>query len=78
MQLIHWCAAAQLAVHILLTKSDKLTKGAASNTLQAVKAQLKPLMPQATVQLFSALKKKGTDELIITLDKWLDIEQNEI
>ncbi|WP_455207067.1 ribosome biogenesis GTP-binding protein YihA/YsxC [Kaarinaea lacus] len=77
MQLIRWCAAAHLPLHILLTKSDKLKKGAASNTLQAVKVQLKELMPEATVQLFSALKKSGTENLILMLDNWLDIEHNE-
>ena len=76
-QLIRWCAAAHLPLHILLTKSDKLKKGAASNALQAVKVQLKELMPEATVQLFSALKKSGTENLILMLDYWLDIEHNE-
>lgn len=75
-QMIRWCAAGNLALHILLTKSDKLKKGAAANALQAVKAQLRELYPQATVQLFSALKKSGVDNLILVLDKWLDIEQN--
>jgi GTP-binding protein len=75
-QMIRWCAAGELALHILLTKSDKLKKGAAANALQAVKAQLRELYPQATVQLFSALKKTGVDNLILILDKWLEIEQN--
>jgi GTP-binding protein len=76
-QLIRWCATAGLPLHILLTKSDKLKKGAAANALQSVKARLRELLPEATVQLFSALKKSGVDDLIITLDKWLEIEQNE-
>ncbi|MCI0507899.1 MAG: ribosome biogenesis GTP-binding protein YihA/YsxC [Gammaproteobacteria bacterium] len=76
-QLIRWCDTAHLPLHILLTKCDKLTKGAASNTLQGVKAQLRDLMPQASLQLFSALKKTGAEELIIMLDKWLEIAQNE-
>jgi len=76
-QMILWCAKAQLPLHILLTKSDKLNKGAAANTLLSVKAQVAALMPEATVQLFSALKKSGIDNLILILDKWMDIEQNE-
>ena len=75
-QLIQWCAASGLPLHILLTKSDKLKRGAAANTLQKVKSQLKAIMPEATVQLFSALKKTGTDNLILVLDNWLLIEQN--
>lgn len=75
-QLIQWCAAANLRLHILLTKSDKLKRGAANNTLMTVKTQLKSLMPTASVQLFSALKKSGTDNLISVLDEWLNVEQN--
>ncbi|WP_455201602.1 ribosome biogenesis GTP-binding protein YihA/YsxC [Kaarinaea lacus] len=75
-QLIQWCAASDLPLHILLTKSDKLKRGAAANTLQKVKSQLSTIMPGATVQLFSALKKTGTDNLILVLDKWLLINQN--
>lgn len=75
-QLIQWCAAANLRLHILLTKSDKLKRGAANNTLMTVKTQLKSLMPTASVQLFSALKKLGTDNLISVLDEWLNVEQN--
>lgn len=76
-QLIQWCAASDLPLHILLTKSDKLKRGAAATALQTVKSQLKAIMPQASVQLFSALKKTGTDNLILVLDKWLEIDQNE-
>ena len=75
-QLIQWCAGSDLALHILLTKSDKLKHGAAANTLQKVKAHLNTVMPQASVQLFSALKKTGTDNLILVLDNWLSIDQN--
>lgn len=76
-QLVSWCAAANLRLHILLTKSDKLKRGAANDTLRSVKASLNTLMPEATVQLFSALKKSGTEKLISTLDNWLNIKQNE-
>lgn len=76
-QLIQWCAAADLRLHVLLTKSDKLKRGPANNTLMKVGNQLKAQMPIATVQLFSALKKSGTDKLITVLDDWLNIEQSE-
>lgn len=76
-QLIQWCAAANLPLHILLTKSDKLKRGAANNTLMGVKSQLASFNSTATVQLFSALKKSGTDNLVSVLDNWLHIEQND-
>lgn len=75
-QIVKWCAAAQLRLHILLTKSDKLKRGAASDSLRCVKSQLNRLMPEASVQLFSALKRSGTDQLVSVLDDWLKIEQN--
>ena len=74
-QLIQWCTEASLPLHILLTKSDKLKRGAANNTLMSVKTQLKAMTPGATVQLFSALKKSGTDDLVSVLDGWLNIGQ---
>ncbi|MGD8559069.1 MAG: ribosome biogenesis GTP-binding protein YihA/YsxC [Gammaproteobacteria bacterium] len=76
MQLIQWCAQANLPLHILLTKSDKLKRGAASASLQTVKTYLKTISPENSVQLFSALKRTGTDNLILVLDKWLGINQN--
>ena len=76
-QLIQWCSSSGLPLHILLTKSDKLKRGAAAKTLQEVKSYLNQNTTQATVQLFSALKKTGTDNLILVLDKWLSIDQNE-
>ncbi|GAA3909477.1 ribosome biogenesis GTP-binding protein YihA/YsxC [Halomonas cibimaris] len=60
-----------LAVHILLTKADKLKKGPAKATLQKVRRQLFEWEDLVTVQLFSALKKDGLDTLSHRLDQWL-------
>jgi len=76
LQFIQWCASAKLALHILLTKSDKLTRSASGKVLQEVSAQLKSLKPDASVQLFSSLSKTGADNLILILDIWLNIKQN--
>lgn len=77
-QLVQWCAQADVKLHILLTKSDKLKRGAANNSMMTVNTQLKTLMPTATVQLFSALKKSGITNLISVLDEWMHVEQNEV
>ncbi len=50
-------------IHVLLTKSDKLTRSAAAATLAAVRKELAPIGPQVTVQLFSSLKKTGVEEV---------------
>jgi GTP-binding protein len=67
-QMIKWCQHTGLALHILLTKADKLTYGAAKNTLLQVQQALKDVNVPITAQLFSALKKTGVDEVHQALD----------
>ncbi|WP_293752294.1 ribosome biogenesis GTP-binding protein YihA/YsxC [uncultured Paraglaciecola sp.] len=70
LQMIKWANNAELEVHILLTKSDKLKHGAAMATLHQVKAKLKEQNLKSGVQLFSSLKKSGKEEAIEQLDRW--------
>ncbi|MDB2705415.1 ribosome biogenesis GTP-binding protein YihA/YsxC [Pseudomonadota bacterium] len=70
LQMILWANKANLDVHILLTKSDKLKNGAAKATLHKVTTELKSKDLIATAQLFSSLKKTGKEEAIAQLDKW--------
>jgi GTP-binding protein len=67
-QLVEWCQHSGLALHILLTKADKLTYGAGKNTLLQVQRELKERTIPITIQLFSALKKTGVDEMHQALD----------
>jgi GTP-binding protein len=60
-----------LPVHILLTKADKLGRGAAGNALQGVRRKL-PKDGQVTAQLFSALSGAGVQEARGSLEKLLD------
>jgi GTP-binding protein len=68
-QMIEWCRHQNLALHILLTKADKLTYGAAKTTLLQVKKQLVDDDLSVTIQLFSALKKTGIDDVHEALDR---------
>jgi len=70
-QMLNWALAAQMPVHILLTKADKLKKGPANNALLAVRKTMKPHQELVSVQLFSALKHSGHEQLIEVLDGWL-------
>ena len=70
-RMLRWCADVGLPVHILLTKSDKLKRGPASNSLLAVRKRLPEFHRDASAQLFSALKKTGIDEARRVLDDWL-------
>jgi len=68
-QMVEWCRHTSLPLHILLTKADKLAYGAAKNTLLKVQRELKNIPVPLTIQLFSALKKTGIDELHSVLDQ---------
>jgi GTP-binding protein len=59
-------------VHILLTKADKLGRGAASQTLARVRREVGA---GVTVQLFSSLKGDGLEEARRTLERMLDGRQ---
>ncbi|MGR8940314.1 MAG: ribosome biogenesis GTP-binding protein YihA/YsxC [Gammaproteobacteria bacterium] len=68
-QMLEWCGHAELPVHILLTKADKLSFGAAKNALLQVQNEISDAPIPVTVQLFSALKKSGVDEAHAALDQ---------
>jgi GTP-binding protein len=67
-QMLDWAKARHLSVHLVLTKADKLSRGEASRTLAAVKAETQAF---ATAQLFSATTKLGVDEARRALDEML-------
>ncbi len=75
-QMIHWCEHAQLPLHILLTKADKLKYGAAKNSLLKVQRDLGEAPIEITLQLFSALKKTGIDDVHSILDQWFGVSHN--
>jgi GTP-binding protein len=60
-QMLDWCQSASIRVHILLTKSDKLSRNQARQALFKVEEQLAG-RTDVSVQLFSALKKAGLEE----------------
>ena len=62
------CLSIHCPVHILLTKSDKLKKQAASKALAATQNELDEI---ATVQLFSATKGQGLDQARSRLEELL-------
>jgi GTP-binding protein len=71
-QVLAWCHAAELPLHVLLTKADKLKRGPARTVLAAVRKEIAELHASATVQLFSALIPTGADEARRILDHWLE------
>jgi GTP-binding protein len=69
-QMLEWFAPTGKPVHILLTKSDKLSRQQATQTLNHVKSELEGNFPNCSVQLFSSLKKLGKDEAEAVVAKW--------
>lgn len=69
-QMLDWFAPTGKPVHVLLTKSDKLTRQQATLTLNRVKSHLAEHFPFCSVQLFSSLKKLGADEAEAVIASW--------
>jgi len=69
--MMDWCKAAEMKTHVLLTKMDKLKRGPAKSALLKFTLLLKKEYPNCTVQLFSALKKDGAEEVRDVIDGWL-------
>lgn len=70
-QLLRWAGAHDLAVHVLLSKADQLSRSAALRTLDAVNAQL---AGRASAQLFSAKEGTGVEQAREQLASWLALE----
>lgn len=72
--LLGWCMQNQMQVHILLTKADKLKRNQANKQLNLVSQYLKNHYDHGSVQLFSALKRTGLDELERVLGQWFELK----
>jgi GTP-binding protein len=70
-RMINWAVQAQLPLHVLLTKADKLKRGAANNALLKARKELQTHADLISLQLFSALKNEGIEMLRKQLDQWL-------
>ena len=76
-QMLEWFGPTGKPIHILLTKSDKLTRAEAAKILQATRNELAPWADQVSVQLFSSLKKTGVDEAERIIGSWLGVTADE-
>jgi GTP-binding protein len=62
-----------LPAHALLTKADKLSRGAAGNVVQAVKRDLAKDGDTVGVQAFSGESKLGVEQAREVICSWLEI-----
>ncbi len=73
--LLEWFRPTGKPVHVLLTKSDKLSRARALETLREVRSTLAAESPRWSAQLFSSLKKTGMDDAEAVLGQWLASDQ---
>ncbi|MBN2255014.1 MAG: YihA family ribosome biogenesis GTP-binding protein [Deltaproteobacteria bacterium] len=69
-QMIEWCGFYRRPLHILLTKADKLKRGAAHDALLKTRRALREGGASVSLQLFSATQRLGIDEAHEVLDRW--------
>ncbi len=69
--MLEWSLARGRAAHVLLTKSDKLTRQESLRVLRETREACADAA--VSVQLFSAHSKQGIDEAREVIDRWLDL-----
>jgi len=80
--MLDWFCPSGKPVHVLLTKSDKLSRSEAALTLNKVRKELeetwgKHYHSACSVQLFSSLKKQGVEEAEKVIGKWLFADETD-
>jgi len=70
-RMLEWFRPTGKPAHVLLTKADKLSREAARRILRRVGSEVAALVPGASVQLFSSLKKTGLEEAEAVFRGWL-------
>lgn len=72
-RMIDWVLPSGRPIHVLLSKSDKLSRQQSLATLLTVRKALAELGEHISVQLFSSLKKTGIEEAESVLGQWLGL-----
>jgi len=73
-QMLGYAVSRGLPAHAILTKADKLGRGAQGNALLAVRKEMKAEYGDAvSVQLFSGESKQGVDEARAVIGGWLEL-----
>ncbi|MEO8768390.1 MAG: YihA family ribosome biogenesis GTP-binding protein, partial [Nitrosospira sp.] len=75
-QMLDWFASTGKPVHVLLTKSDKLSRQQTGKILKNVLLFLRETYPQCSVQLFSSMTKEGVEEATALLGTWFGLDTN--
>lgn len=71
--MLEWCMTRGLPAHCLLTKTDKLSRGAAAAAVQGVRRDI-ARWPGVTAQGFSSTARTGLEEAWLKIGEWLDVQ----
>jgi len=71
-QILSWCRDSAMPVHIMLTKSDKLTRNQLNKTHQAVQREIENTGLDYSLQDFSTRKHQGEESARMQLAEWLE------
>ncbi len=67
--MLAWCQARDIKIHLLLNKADKLPFGQQKQALSRFEHEIEG--QQVSMQLFSAVTKAGLEQALETLNVWL-------
>ena len=75
-QMLDWFAPQKKPIHVLLTKSDKVSKDKSLRILNKINNELKEkwgkkFNVECSAQLFSSLKKQGIEKATEKIEQWL-------
>ncbi len=73
LMMMHWAIQHQMPLHVLLTKADKLKRGAIKQALQTFKKEMvSNPESQLSVQSFSAFNGEGVEQADKVIQAWLN------
>jgi GTP-binding protein len=75
LQMLEWGRRTDLAMLLLLTKSDKLKRGASHAELHRVRKLVAGEEARVRVELFSSLARRGIEPVHAILDHWLGVAE---
>ena len=76
-QMVQWAVTANMPVHVVLSKADKLKSGARKTALLTANKRFARISETITSQIFSATSKIGLEELIAKLATWYSFEKKQ-
>ena len=72
-RMLDWSQGADLPILLLLTKADKLKRGAARSQLDLVRRAVEDAGRSVAVELFSSHTRQGIEPVQALLDRWLSV-----